>query len=95
MTDRLPKFFSVPPGTPSAQCRGATCNKRIYWVTNPETGRMLPVDCDCEGGEAPSDTNDPAQLDAFTGRASVHPGRGVSHFTTCSDAAQFTRGGQR
>jgi hypothetical protein len=90
-----PKFYDVPAGTPSAQCNGSACRAVIYWITNPASGRPLPVGCDFDGGEAPSETRDKGQLDAFAGSAFVHDGRGVSHFTTCPDVGQFTGRGKR
>lgn len=83
-------YYDVPPGTPASRCRGETCQATIYFITNPKTGRMVPIDCDVPGGERPSDTNDPSQLDMLAGAAAVHPGRGVSHFQTCPDVELFT-----
>ena len=88
-------YYDVPPGTPASRCRGEACQATIYFITNPKTGRMVPIDCDVPGGVRPSDTNDPSQLDAFAGSASVHAGRGVSHFTTCCDVDMFTKRGAR
>lgn len=88
------RFHTVPAGTKPSQCNGSTCRATIYWIRTPE-GRAIPIDCDVEGGEPPSDTNDRNQLDAFSGgSAFVFEGRGVSHFTTCPDADEF-RGGRR
>jgi len=97
MSAREQKWYEVPAGARASQCRGQTCHATIYWVRNPATGRMLPVDCDVEGGNPPSDTDDASQVDAFApnGLASVYVGRGVSHFETCADVAQFTSGGKR
>ena len=87
------KFFIVPAGTKASFCRGATCGKRMYWITNPATGRMVPIDCDVEGGQLPSEhAKDPAQESLFGDKVEHHDGRGVSHFQTCPDANQFTRG---
>lgn len=89
-------FYTVPAGTPKAQCRGETCHAVIYWIKSPSTGRMIPVDCDVEGGEEPSERADPRQLDVFGSRPiAQHDGRGVLHFTTCPDAEQFSHGGRR
>lgn len=93
-------FFDVPAGTPPATCKGAamggTCTARIYYIENPRTGARTPIDCNVEGGEIPSETNDPSQLDMLAGdTANVHDGRGISHFFTCSDADMFTKGGAR
>ncbi|HVX38776.1 MAG TPA: hypothetical protein VHB25_04305 [Gemmatimonadaceae bacterium] len=89
-----PKFYTVPAGTRSSQCNGSTCRAVIYWIENPDTGRKIPIDCDVEGGESPSETNDRRQRDMFAGSAFVHDGRGVSHFTTCPDVGEFSRGGR-
>jgi hypothetical protein len=65
----------------------------VYFVSNPKTGRMLPVHADVEGGKRPSETKDVGQLDMLSGgEASVYPGRGISHFQDCPDVDQFTRG---
>ena len=85
---RAPIFYTVDPGTPAVKCSiGAkTCTKSIYFVRT-KAGKMMPVDCDVEGGIHPSPTKDPAQGDAFSpnGLADIHPGRGVPHFGTCPD----------
>lgn len=92
-TTKAPKFFTVPAGTKPSICRGAQCQKRMYWITNPATGRMVPIDCDVEGGQAPSEhAKDPTQESLFGEKVEHHDGRGVSHFTTCVDVDQFSRG---
>jgi len=89
-------FYVVPAGTPKSQCNGETCHAVIYWITNPRTGRPMPIDCDVEGGEEPSELHDPKQIDAFSqSTLSNRDGRGVSHFTTCPDVGQFSRKGGR
>lgn len=90
-----PRFYDVPAGTRSSQCSGETCRAVIYWIENPATGRKIPIDCDVDGGEAPTEKTDPRQLNAFATSAFEHDGRGVSHFTTCCDVDQFTRGARR
>lgn len=91
-TTKAVKFYTVPAGSQSTLCRGETCGKRIWFIRTPN-GKALPVDCDCEGGKRPSDTNDPGQIDLLTGGgASVYDGLGCSHFLTCSDADTFSRG---
>lgn len=89
------RFYTVPAGTRPSQCRGPSCRAVIYWIENPETGRQIPIDCDVDGGDAPSETNDPRQLSLLGGSAFVHDGCGVSHFRTCADADQFAHGGRR
>lgn len=85
-------LYTVPAGTPPARCKGPTCGKVIYFITGPNTGASVPVDCDCEGGTRPSETNDRGQLDAFSGgTAPVFDGKGCSHFLTCPDRDLFTR----
>ena len=88
----VPQFYKVPAGTRSSRCSGPTCGKQIYFITNPRSGRMMPVDCGVEGGEPPTATKDKGQSDLFAGEIMVHDGRGVSHFLTCPDAEQFSRG---
>jgi hypothetical protein len=90
MNDRAPKLFAVPAGSKSTRCNGATCTAEIYFVRNDRTGRMMPVHCDVEGGRRPSEKVDPAQLDAFGASAQERDGVGVSHFTDCPDANQFS-----
>lgn len=86
------KFYAIPAGTKAARCNGARCGKVIYFVTNPASGRMMPIDCDVDGGKRPSEAKEKGQLDLLTTKETpVHPGRGVSHFTNCPDAGQFTR----
>lgn len=88
----LPRLYTVPAGTKASVCNGPTCGARIWWITNPGTGRPLPIECDVVGGRRPSDTNDPTQIDVFAGNASVHDGCGVNHCLVCPDAAHFSGG---
>jgi len=89
-------FYVVPAGRTPTKCRGQSCAAMIYFVQNPATGRMVPVDCDVPDGIRPSDTKDENQLDMLSGgMAAVHDGRGVSHFFTCCDVDMFTRKGAR
>lgn len=91
-TTKAPKLFTIPAGTRSAICRGEDCRKSIYFVMNPETGRMIPLDPDVEGGKRPSETKDVGQLDMLSGdEAPVYDGKGVSHFLTCLNADDFSR----
>lgn len=78
MSTRAPILFDVAAGTPSAQCR--SCHKVIYWITTP-AGKQMPVDCDVEGGQAPS----------TRGSVTQFHGRGVSHFATCAHADEHRR----
>lgn len=71
---RAPHFFDVPAGTPSVPCTGRHCDARIYKVFSPGTGTSNPIRCDVVGGELPT---------------ADRPGRGLSHFADCPDAAQF------
>ena len=88
------KFYVVPAGTRTGQCRGADCKAVIYFIDHPTTGRPFPVDCDVEGGETPSEhVNDPNQQGLFSdGGEQHHDGRGVSHFFTCPNADDFGKG---
>ena len=86
-----PRMFSVPAGTPAAICRGPNCGRRIYFTVNPQTGRVVPIDCDVPGGRRPSETKDTGQLDAFAGEADVHPGNGIAHHSNCPDVEMFRR----
>jgi hypothetical protein len=90
------RFYVVPAGTRPTRCRGSSCNALIYFVANPATGRMTPVDCDVEGGKRPSESKEKGQLDMLSGgEAAVYDGKGVSHFQTCADAEQFSGQGAR
>jgi hypothetical protein len=84
-------WYDVPPGSRKQQCESGKCGAVFYWVRNPKTGRMVPVDCDVVGGHPPSDTNDPQQTDAFGGTARVFDGRGISHFRSCAEPDRFRR----
>jgi hypothetical protein len=90
---KTPTFYEIPAGTRGRPCKGATCKATIYLVTNANTGRMIPVHADVEGGKRPSAAKDAGQSDAFTadGQA-VYPGRGILHFFDCPDADNFGRG---
>jgi hypothetical protein len=91
-TERAVRWITVPAGTRSTTCRGTTCGMRIYFVRSP-AGRIVPVDCDCPGGKRPSESKDVGQLDMLIGGdAQVFNGRGRSHFETCKDVDQFSRG---
>lgn len=94
-TKAAPRFFDVPAGTPKSQCKGRHCRAVIYWIRNPDTGHMIPIDCDVDGGEEPGGLpakSDPRQITAFPApEPSIHDGRGVSHFTTCVDVGDFSR----
>jgi hypothetical protein len=78
MTTRAPILFDVPAGTRSTRC--ASCNKVIYFILTP-AGKRMPVDCDVEGGNAPSSRGSVTQFH----------GRGVSHFATCAHADEHRR----
>lgn len=77
-----PQFFEVPARTPRAECKG--CRATIYWITTA-AGKSAPIDCDVEGGVRPSSGTAPL------GGVQYFPGRGVSHFATCPQAAGFRR----
>jgi hypothetical protein len=88
-----PKMYVVPAGTKPTYCRGQRCGKRIYFIRSAESGRIVPINCDVEGGKRPSEAKDRGQLDMLVGgEAAVHDGWGVSHFTDCVDVETFTRG---
>ena len=74
-------WYTVPAGTREVECRG--CKEPIYWITTPK-GAKLPVDCSVDGAWAPTDARSTTQSD----------GHGVSHFQTCSKAAQFSGKGR-
>ena len=78
---RPPIFFSVPAATPQAECR--SCRAPIYWIITG-AGHRMPIDCAVEGGSPPTDGR------SVTGDQYLPalPGRGVSHFATCPNAAQ-------
>lgn len=73
-----PLLFDVPAGTPSSRCRG--CDRVVYFIMT-NAGKSMPVDCDVDGGHAPSSPGSGAQ----------HSGKGISHFANCPAAAQFRR----
>jgi len=92
-TTKAVTLHTIPAGTKPVICRGSTCGKKIYFVRNPRTGSVMPVDAECEGGKRPSETKDVGQLDMLSGgEAAVFDGKGCSHFLNCPDANQFTRG---
>lgn len=74
------QWFTVPAGTPSAECRG--CRQTVYWIIT-EAGRRMPVNCDVPGGLRPV---------RFGGAAERDNGRGLSHFADCPQAARFRQG---
>ena len=83
MPERPYRWCDVPAGTREAECRG--CGEPIYWITTPN-GAKMPVDCDSIiGAYPPSGVFGNGQ----------HDGRGVSHFQTCTKAAQFSGQGRR
>lgn len=84
----MPRWYVIPAGTKPSQCSGSTCRALVYWIHEPG-GRAVPVDIDVQGGEAPSDTSDASQLDAFRGSATVFEGRGVHHMTECPDKEEI------
>ncbi len=90
---REPRWIEIPPGTAVSHCRGPTCRAPIYFVENPKTGRLQPVDASVAGGIEPSPKPDPRQLSLLDAPSEEHPGRGVSHFSTCPDVDQFRREG--
>lgn len=92
---RNARFYDVPAGTKPTRCNGADCGRPMYWARNPTTGRAVPVDCDVEGGRTPSVNTNADQMGMFGVDAEVHDGRGVSHFLTCVNAAQFSGQGAR
>lgn len=91
-TATKPTFFKVPPGTKASKCngkeKGGTCEAPIYFIRTAR-GKWLPVDCNVEGGTAPSVAVDDSQLDLMNGGETVHEGWGVAHFGTCVDRQRF------
>lgn len=88
----------VPPTTKPSTCGGATCRAKIYWITRKSTAKKyattpahmipvvtIPVDCAVEGGIEPKPTE---ALPNGSWSLTV-TGKGVSHYTTCPDHAQF------
>lgn len=79
-----PRWYGVPADAGWSTCK---CGKRQYWIeTKP--GKRLPVDCDVEGGNRPSITAGPNYQNVRT------MGRGVSHFTTCPHANEYSHRGR-
>ena len=91
--EREPQWITIPAGTRPSICRGLTCRQRIYFVENPKTGRMQPVDASVPGGIEPSPKRDPSQLSLLDAPMEERDGRGLSHFATCLDVDQFRRQG--
>lgn len=52
-----------------------SCPFPVYWIVTA-AGKRMPVDCGVDGGIEPTATE---------------PGRGLSHFATCANAAQHRR----
>lgn len=49
-----------------------SCPFTVYWIVTA-SGKRMPIDCGTDGGRIP---------------VGDQPGRGVSHFATCANAAQ-------
>jgi hypothetical protein len=95
-TQRAPKLYTIPAGTPVVRCKGSfmggSCSAVVYWITDANGQRRI-IDADVEGGKRPSETKDTGQLDMLTGgEAPVFDGVGVDHHATCPDVALFRRG---
>lgn len=73
-------FFPVPAHIQQGECR--SCHAPIYWVRTT-SGKHMPVDCDVEGGRRP--------FVPVPGDGEPQAGLGVSHFATCSNAAQHRK----
>lgn len=71
--ERAPRFWIVPAGTKMAQCRA--CERIICFITTAK-GKLMPVDCDVDEGQRPTD---------------LTPGLGVVHFATCSSPNFFRK----
>lgn len=75
---REARFYDVPAGTAPVAC--AACGIEMFRIDSPAgNGKVIPIDCDTvrPGSWRPDVSRD--------GSA----GRGVSHFTTCSDPNRF------
>lgn len=70
-----PQFYTVPKGTQPAECKSSGCRKAVFFIVT-QRGSRMPVDCDVEGGQEPTEEGD---------------GWGVSHFTTCADPNRFSK----
>jgi hypothetical protein len=91
-TAASPTFLTVPAGARFSYCRGPNCGVRIYWISDPTSGRLVPIDCEVEGAKRPSETKETGQLDMLVGgEAAVYNGRGVRHHATCPDVEMFRR----
>jgi hypothetical protein len=90
----MAEWETVPMGTAPSVCTGSSCRARIFMIERlskasqraadmpdlfpmskpaPKTVRV-PVDCSVPGGREPTPTTD---------------GRGLNHYTTCSNADEF------
>jgi hypothetical protein len=86
-------FFVVPAGTRATMCKGSTCGRLFYWVTNPRTGAVMPISVDVAGGQVPSEhVKDDTQESLFGDTVEHHDGRGVLHHLVCPDVDEFKRG---
>ncbi len=72
------KWYEIPAEAQSTECRA--CGEPIYFVVSPTNAdKKVPVSCDA-----------PGSFDPF----GVSPGRGVSHFQTCTEPNRFSRSGR-
>jgi hypothetical protein len=70
---------------------GGSCSAVVYWISDDRGYRRI-IDCDCEGGQRPSETKDTGQLDLISGTtAEIHDGRGCDHHAQCPDVELFRR----
>jgi len=83
VTEKGP-WFTVPHGTPEADCSRCDADE-LYWIVTQKGKKML-VDCGVKGGAAPSKN----RLIVASGDE-LRDGRGVSHYATCPAAASFRR----
>lgn len=81
---KTPKLYPIPAANfRRARCSGQGCEAVIYWVA----GTRFPISTDCEGGRAPFVPWTDHEPDRG---AEPIDGAGVSHYTNCPAAGQFS-----
>jgi hypothetical protein len=72
-TTAIGGWYPVPKGTQPAECK--YCKAMIYFVRT-KNDKLMPVDCEVDGGVEPTDIKD---------------GAGISHFSDCPGADKARR----
>lgn len=88
----LKATITVPSDATQINCR--SCTKPIYMVRTAND-RLMPVDCEVEGGVKPSRGASRAERERFAltpEEQKPRDGLGVSHFATCPNASLHRKG---